>query len=518
LRAALLGSFLLVMQPAAIERSVVFWFGPEPSAEEVREFNQRGMTVTHIPTRSVELNYGIARGAVFCCKPPHVPEVCQQLTSVETALNHGLMVYLVASDDSTQAHIGDLVTERILHSGCSDAIRRRTGHIAAYEIPEAMARYAVGPASNAELEITMPPDIALTDIHRFLLRRAFGDCTSIALKSLSGGRSALTLSVQATLRASLAGPRPLPFFAKLDTPEKIHAELLCYEQFATLHIPWYLRPNLQPARYVVGTTDSILVGSFVEQSESLWDAVQRGRGSRFIHGLFEDTLLGWRSQAYRTAPAHGNLANALRQVFDHRKARPDHITFAQTWGPVPSAQDLWQQLLNLPPQPHRVAPMHGDMHGENVRVRNNDSIIIDLANTARGPLCADLASLDVWLSFEIPSLDRERPNRSVWTRLMDDLYSPSNVARPPREEGVDTGIEWLRDCIRTIRMIAASIRESAYEYETAIALYLLRRSQYEARGATSDLEAEDAYRRAYAYQLASRLVADLVCHSGVSAG
>jgi len=148
--------------------------------------------------------------------------------------------------------------------------------------------------------------------------------------------------------------------------------------------------------------------------------------------------------------------------------------------------------------------MHGDMHGLNVRVRDNDAIIIDLAKTRLGPLCADLASLDVWLSFEPPLTP---VNRSVWLSLVKELYSPVGLARPPIEQAADTGIEWLHGSIRKIRMHSAAICDSPGEYQAAVALYLLRRACYPARGDSLD---EDAYRRAAAYWLGAELVSSLI--------
>ena len=56
---------------------------------------------------------------------------------------------------------------------------------------------------------------------------------------------------------------------------------------------------------------------------------------------------------------------------------------------------MWESLLGLTGQKYRAAPMHGDLHGNNVRVRGGDAIVIDLASIASGPLVADLAGLSL---------------------------------------------------------------------------------------------------------------------------
>ena len=233
------------------------------------------------------------------------------------------------------------------------------------------------------------------------------------------------------------------------------------------------------------------------------EAAQKGKGRRYIHSLFEDTLMGWRSQAYRRSTKSGSLAHALNGVFDYKKVVPDYVEQARKLGHTKSPQELWQTLLNFPAQKWREAPMHGDMHGNNVRVRNNDAIIIDLANTAIGPLCADLASLDVWFSFELPGKEQTIPARDTWTKAVTELYSLEQVTRLRKVESVDVGLEWLRGCIRQIRMISGAICECETEYPTAVAIYLLRRATYAAGNE------EDEYRRVYAYWLGAMLVEDL---------
>lgn len=497
------GHYPPAMPQHLINRDVVYWFGCPPEAAEDREFRQRGLSIRFFNESAASVDFAMARAAVFSGKPPGFPSACGELSRVRPALDHGLLVYLLAEDDTAQAHLGKQLPAEILEGALKNRVRRRTGATEAYEIAEVIARHDAGSAANPTLEISLPPEVALTEEQRFLIMRAFSDCRSIALKRLPGGRSANVFAVQATLSFSVAGPRPLPFFVKLDSPKKILKELDCYGLYAAHHIPWYLRPNLDAQRCLIGVTQGVLVGSFVDQSESLWEAVQKGKGSRYIHALFEDTLMGWRSQAYRNPPTPSRIANSLSTAFKYEKVDSAFVEQAQQWGLVKTPKELWEHLLNLPAQPLRNAPMHGDMHGENVRVRNNDSIIIDLANAEIGPLCADLASLDVWLSFEVSGDQHMIPDRAAWTAVVRDLYAPEKVSLLPNMENVDVGLDWLRGSIRQIRMISGAICECDTEYSTAVAIYLLRRASY-----TADTD-EDAYRRAFAYWLGAQLVENL---------
>ena len=141
------------------------------------------------------------------------------------------------------------------------------------------------------------------------------------------------------------------------------------------------------------------------------------------------------------------------------------------------------------------------MHAENVRVRNNDAIIVDLANVRSGPLCADIASLECWLAFEVPNYLEQSPDLDTWRNAVRELFSPENIARPPGLASAEMSLDWLRACVRETRMIANTVCESDTEYATAIALHLLRRAQY-----VEDGDDEDAYRRAFGYFLGSQLV------------
>jgi hypothetical protein len=483
----------------AINRNVVLWYGQRPNFEEEREFNNRNLTVK-VTESGGKVDFSIACAIVFYARPPDVKAAFSCLSLICDALNQGLMVYAIADDDEIQRHLQQDIPE-IAKSGCMvGCIRSRTGNVPASEIAENIARHDAGRHANIALEIKTPKDVDLSVDSIFFIRRAFNDCVSVVLSSMPGGRSADAFSVQATLIDSDAGPRPMPFFIKLDAPEKISTEATNYRLYASHHIPWYLRPNLDPSRCLYGVKCGILVGSFVEHSQSLWDIVINGGGVRYLHLLYEDTLLGWRSQAYKNPPRSVRMANALANVFKWENMPKKNVDQAKEHGLVCEPKEIWEKLISLPELQLRIAPIHGDMHAENVRVRNNDAIIIDLANVRLGPLSADIASMEVWLAFQVPKVQDDIPDRARWTVLLSELFSPKNIPKPPSLESVDCDLDWLRSCVRQTRMIAASVCDNDTEYATALAIYLLRHSSF------SDDNEEDLYRRGYAYFIGSKLV------------
>ncbi|MGY3135345.1 hypothetical protein ACVWZM_006027 [Bradyrhizobium sp. USDA 4501] len=107
------------------------------------------------------------------------------------------------------------------------------------------------------------------------------------------------------------------------------------------------------------------------------------------------------------------------------------------------SDEVWKQLTTLR-QHYRLAPAHGDLHGENVRVKNDQAILIDLASVLRqAPLTADLAALETWFAFELtPECNREQYEDLVWWSEIDRLYAPSSfihaqalASRPPSTVG-----------------------------------------------------------------------------------
>jgi len=96
----------------------------------------------------------------------------------------------------------------------------------------------------------------------------------------AGRRSgARVFLAHATLRRCFRTTRPLPFFVKLGPRRKILKEHSNYRDRVHNYIPFHLAPRLVTERCEVGTEVGILVGDFVEDSETLSDVAQ-GAGHR----------------------------------------------------------------------------------------------------------------------------------------------------------------------------------------------------------------------------------------------
>jgi hypothetical protein len=488
-------------------RGTVLWFGSAPSLDMRRELRNRGLALTVLADTPAAGKLVAACGAVFSFDASNIDEMgalAREL--IPTLVDHGLRIEILAPGDGVlgraQKALGAVTRTRDVHARTAPE---------PHELPERLARHEPGPHLNTRLEIQLASNrepIGDQDIPLF--RRAFHDCRKIVLSELGGGRSqARVFSVHATLENSVAGAWPQPFFVKLDSADRIVKEAENYRLFAPF-VPFGLRPSIHGR--ILGATRGLLVGDFADKSESLWDQVRRNVASLAISSLFETTLGGWREQAYAVDPVNGSVATALEQAnfCVPSRIKKSYLDYARTQGVRLTPDQLWTRLCSLD-QIYRKAPMHGDLHGENVRVRNGNAILIDFASVASGPLTADLAALETWFAFELPPDEaRDDYENARWRTVVDRLYAPASFLHPPEPSDPTSPYCWMISAVRQIRRLGIAVQSCSSEYETAVAVSLLRRCMWD-NGCTAD-----RFRRAHGYVVASRLIAGLGNESGIA--
>jgi hypothetical protein len=250
----------------------------------------------------------------------------------------------------------------------------------------------------------------------------------------------------------------------------------------------------------VGTDLGILVGSFVTRSESLWALILEGRAGRAITNLFEETLAGWRAPAAALQSEVGSIAPALSKVFVYRNVRKRYLQAAAGLGFVREPQAVWESFLNLPTRIWPKAPVHGDMHADNARVRGEDTIIIDLARVVLGPPSADPACMEVWIAFQMPPSQYDI-DEGRWLATVKDLFAVRHVLAPPVAQP-DGSLPWLRDAVLQTRRVAMA-SSPGVDYAITLALYLLRRAMFEP---DADVPQADSARRTWAWILGCQLL------------
>lgn len=480
------------------QRSQLLWFGDGVPADLIAACDDRDLRLVRVASGQDLTNvWPNAQGAVVSLPegaPCDVRAVLSERT-LQQALWHGLQI-IVLSDlgqvKAVKAHLGSLP-----YGGMPQVWTRAL----AMNVAKALASHSAGAPWSSGVEIV--GDEGLCEEDRVLVRRAFNDCTSVKLQQIDVGRSAAVFRAFAHLRDSRAGPRPLPFFVKLDRYPKIEREIGNYRSCTTLFVPFMNRPNLDDSRCALGAERGIIVGNFVENAESLPSLVSRGAAHGAITSLFDDALRGWRWQAYSsdkmfTRPLIASLPGIKALATKRLEVMNANAVKAREFGARFAPTELIAAFEALAPIAHRCTLMHGDLHGENVQVRGGSAILIDFASVQDGPLVADPAALDVSIAFGAKGITADH-----WSALVEKLFAQDNLTRmPPPMDTAELGAP-LWNTARVIRRVGLSDEISKGEYLTAVALYLMRHAMFRESGV------EESKRRSLAYAFAERLVRDL---------
>lgn len=492
-----------------MERPQIYWFGRPADAGEIELIEQHGFELV-VHTKGGDMpDFWQARAAVFWGTDNDFAEAAGYVRDfAEAALNDGLfLVYVVsgATDDELLTSAKNQLASVDQYGTHKTYYRVLSAPVQLHELLHQFLLHNPGAPRNLGLEIC--GEVELTEESRCLLQRAFHDCKSVLLEPISPGFSgANTFIVKATLTNSNAGLEPRPFFAKLGRSDDLQKECLAFREYAEHHVHWYLRPNFVPERTTYAVTHGILVGTFVPDSRSLAQAVREPDGARHIESLFCETLAGMRLQRRTTTSAEAKSAVGVLQGFcKHDKVPVDRWRAAASLfgGEKIDPQTLWWRLLSLPAREWVRSASHGDLHGENVRVRKEDAIVIDFAHAGVGPACADLAHLEVALAFDLGDQDLER---AEWRRVIEELYSPEAVAASVQDPCAVKGTTWIHEAVARVRSLALDSVLEVEEYMRVLTVYLLRQASYPANKKDAD---NDEYRRTFAYWLACRLTEHL---------
>lgn len=481
-------------------RPQVLWFGQAPSLEHAKEIQNRGMQLKVVSEHMPSMKF--ARAAVFWAADTQFEATLGMLEAHITAcVDQGLLAYVVVSDVAQTTYATQTIDKLVPKHAADRNVMVRNDEMPPYELANEALLHDPGPVANSDLKFE--GDVSsLHPNHELLLRRAFHDSTVVAFTPIKAGFSgAKTFIVHATVNASPPLPEPMPFFVKVGEAPKLLDEVARFRLHAEHYVTWNLRPNFLAERSIYGVSDGVLVGTFVEGSRSLAECARSGGGEKYIEALFAETLGGWRKRA-DVHKGRSSVVAALSQYDRHEKIPEERVAQARLLfgGEVLNPMTLWRRLLSSPRDGWKECVMHGDMHGDNVRVRKDDAIVIDFAQSARGPASADVASLEVWLAFEPDGIHNDRTQWKTWA---EELYRPA-VIESMVNGVVSGGPTWIHGCVASLRKIAkASISAGADEYKRVLAVFLLRHASFES--AARNVE-EEEFRRTFAYWLANRLV------------
>jgi hypothetical protein len=461
---------------------ILLWYGtvmPLPGVAE--RFAQRGYRIhVHQPEPNIA-HFALAGMVVAVFN--HIQDVASYLGHIRTLVIQGARIVFAASRSEKISILATLENEPVEYPWEQNLIF----------IPDFTGthfdNFIFLPSAPRAKNVTVVQNTKGDKLNReeeVLLRRAFPKAEQLHVETLTGGLSgAKVLIVHESRReasiAHWAQPRLVKFGNRFELEREVG-----HMKAVSPFVPFELRPNLDV--YVEGYRLAVFVADFVEKSESLLAAARAGRGEAAISNLFNRTLYRWRGRGWQNDPRPGSLAVAAKRLnlMDVGEIHPGFLRierFERRGFDLPA---LWAYLESLSIK-HRSASIHGDLHGENIRVRGDDAILIDFgsvkgAQHGDAPLCFDVAMLEVALVFSADenAMDDEFEILG-WEDGIRPYYRLDAIRRTPKREGVPNPVSWLFDCIQRIRAFGIYDQTDEDEYAVALAIALWRWCRWEPR-------------------------------------
>ncbi|MEK6805727.1 MAG: hypothetical protein AABY95_03660 [Pseudomonadota bacterium] len=346
---------------------------------------------------------------------------------------------------------------------------------------------------------------------KLLVDRAFPKAEEIHIRPLEGGftESRVFMAYERRRESSISHWTQ-PRLVKIGSREALAREVKAMREVSPF-VPFELRPNLE--FYIEGFRSSVLVADFVDKSDSLIDAARAGRAETAISNLFNRTLNRWRERAWRCDLSNEPLASAAMRL-DMFKVEDIQREYLNTQAIEDARLDfygLWNELQAIAFK-HRAATIHGDLHGDNVRVRGDDAILIDLGavkgtdEPGKGaPLCFDVAMLDVALVFACTKADEDcGHSQETWEEEILPYYKLQAILSTPAIDGTSKLNSWLHGCLQRLRAFGIYDQSDRLEYPIAVAIALWRWAKFESRSQA------DKRRRVVALITGARLLKEIL--------
>jgi hypothetical protein len=441
-------------------RPKVLWWGIDPPPDICRELRNRELEI--VPT---EDEHAVEDPDVRALLLPSYPGkgVAAITTRAkrlrEPIIDRGGSVFVVTFGRQTQDAV---IQTSGLEIGVLDA-----GD--ATEVAQACARVAPGrPVGDVTVERVGRTKLSRRD--ELLLKRAFGEYSSIEVTALTGGLSGASVwSVHATTRH---GRRTNPFLVKADTIKDITTEIDTVRYFVRDHIPFTNCPPLHDERSVSGLGRRLLVSDFVERAERFDDYLARGGSvEKVVRSIFDGPLRNWRGNATRSNVDVGK--DYVRRIRGpegkHDAALAKAHELAVAIDPIlPAPTALLALIERFGVRDLRQCQAHGDLHPRNIFVRDNSEeiILIDFAKAGDlgSPYVRDAATLDVALAFD----GWERFATRVAPDEIETLYAPRLYDLNAH------GLTHRARAVFHVRQQAKVDAADEHEYTIAITAMLLR--------------------------------------------
>jgi hypothetical protein len=462
----------------------IIWYGAQPSPGVEHRLDERGFALNLNPQNIDNPLLSVTAIAVFDLE--NNSDIFDPYVKIRDLINHGVRIIIVCSKEQQKkiiAHLHNSVCNKFPWQEEIIFIQNflGTNFDNFIDLPSVYKWRGI-PVRQEEYKERLNSEESI------LIVRAFPNAEELHVTPLSPGFSGskVLLVYERRREKSIANwgqPRLVKFGSREDLQKEVG-----YMRAVAPFVPFQLRPNLDI--YVSGFSRSAFVADFVEKSESMLSAAQAGRAEAAISNLFNRTLFRWRDRAMENPLARGSPAATAERmnIISPSKIHSDYRENERIENRGFDFENLWGYLKSIE-FPHRVASIHGDLHGENVRVRGDDAILIDFgsvlgADNGDAPLCFDVAMLEVALVFAPTSIDNVREGQfrdDDWERNIRPYYKLDAIKRTPKRETLPNPTSWIFDCIHRIRAFGNYDQTDPDEYAVALVVALWRWCKWEAK-------------------------------------
>ncbi|OIQ80712.1 hypothetical protein GALL_375260 [mine drainage metagenome] len=501
-------------------RLSVAWLNAEPPVDAKRAFEARGFSVEKCTDESLQKpEYLAGLAAVVLTQNEAKLRAIEDdiQTHAAQVLNYGCQIVAVPAPNRLKGLRHSIGKTALASVASSKVLPLPYIQICDESFPweiiaNSIHKHPQGRAPNRQLKIDIEPEngkkpATLSPTREILLQRAFGDCEKVHLKRLSGGLSgaAVFIAYPTLKTAYIHGRQPLPYFVKIDDRGKVLKEYKNYRERVDPHIPFHLGPHLIDDRCFLGASEGMIVGDYVEESESLVDCAKAGRAGPAIACLFNRTLHGWHRDAREKDGVPTKYPTFPDDIPAGRRIR------AKALGSKTILKDLRDAFEGGESEQIMVGPIHGDLNANNVRVRGIDAIVIDFfAQRDDGDVVYDAANLEASLLVDGFANNRLGHRASLndikaCLKLVGPIYENFLSNLVPPHPSPENPACWFYECVRQIRRYARQMECQSGQYAIALSRALLKKSCKDAPLDAPFCEHEE-YRRAAAYVIAERII------------
>jgi len=468
----------------------ILWYGSVPSPGVIERLAMRGFHIIENPAihALVDALLGMTWAVVFDHSRNSGESPEPAYVHLPTFIDHGLLVIVVA-DRTLWGNLRTKCLHPIDAEFPWDDVLRFIPDWRGIHFDNIVS--LTPPAKWQSFTVTVDEhDEGLAEDERRLVHRSFPKAEEVVFreirKGFSGSRVFMAYEKRRKDETSISHWTQ-PRLVKIGDRASMAVEVAAMRDVSPF-VPYELRPNLE--MHIEGFRKGLFVADFVDRSESMLEAARAGRADAALSNLFNRTLQRWRERGQQCQRSDESFADAAERL---GIVAPDSILAEYTESePGERAgvdvQKTWALLREIRFK-HRVATIHGDLHGENVRVRGDDAILIDFGSVkgddkvgSGAPLCFDVAMLEVALVFTyiVGEEDTSFP-QARWRADVEAWYQLDVIAKALDAPAAARDGGWLVGCLQRIRAFGIYEQSNGREYALALAVAMLRMCKYPSR-------------------------------------